>query len=691
MTSTTISLPQRVSSRVITSVWRVLTVIAIGILLLSIPGYVKGFDLLEFFQTDSSAILASDIIGRLISAVTALFSLVMAFVMYRNRDKHPIALIVAFYLLFHAVLTSGPVQAAVSYWGDYAALVQRVYFPETFTHPVQSLVFATFPDGKFVPRWLKWVFIGFCLCAMTGFWVVGTDAPDWQQNLRMAISLIWNLVLPPLAIAGQIVRYRSYTDQHKRRQLKWFFYGQFLYISVSILIAVLWSWRVQIPPDGPVPWWVVLDSWLFWAGPIIFPISLAIAILYDHLFDIDILINRTIVYASLTAVIVGIYVLLVGSLGSALHLEGNLEISLFATGVVAISFQGLRDRIQRGVNRLMFGQRDEPLRVLERLGRQLKSAVTQEDLLHNAAQTVATTLKVPYAAIYIRQAQADIVQAESGISKTPTVDFPLIYQNERVGTLVIGQRSPGEALSSADQNVLESIAQQMSAVVHSVRLLAELQRSRERLVTAREEERRRLRRDLHDGLGPALASQTLKIDAALDLVGSDPTEARSLLADVKSQSQTLVADVRRLVYELRPPALDEVGLAGALSSGVMQMRAADKGLGITMEIPPTLPELPAAVEVAAYRITMEAVTNVVRHAEAHHCTIKIELHDRPAQLTLIIEDDGKGLPMPVTSGIGLQSMRERSEELGGSFNIGVGEHGGTRVIVTLPIQREWTI
>ena len=170
------------------------------------------------------------------------------------------------------------------------------------------------------------------------------------------------------------------------------------------------------------------------------------------------------------------------------------------------------------------------------------------------------------------------------------------------------------------------------------------------------------------------------------MITPDPDEARSLLADVKAQSQTLVADVRRLVYELRPPALDEIGLVGALSSAVMQMRASEMGVSITLEMPDPMPELPAAVEVATYRVSMEAVTNVVKHAKARHCNVRIGLREKPAQLELVIEDDGKGLPVPVTSGIGLQSMRERAEELGGTFRVDGAEQGGTRVIVTIPVQ-----
>jgi signal transduction histidine kinase len=188
-------------------------------------------------------------------------------------------------------------------------------------------------------------------------------------------------------------------------------------------------------------------------------------------------------------------------------------------------------------------------------------------------------------------------------------------------------------------------------------------------------------------MGPALASQTLKIDAALESLTLDPDEARSLLRDVKAQSQKLVTDVRRLVYELRPPALDEIGLVGALSSAVTQMRATESGLNIQIETPRTLPDLPAAVEVAAYRITLEAVTNVIKHARARSCTVRFTVTEKPAQLRLEIQDDGHGLPIPITSGIGLHSMRERAGELGGTFEIAAPASGGTRVDVSLPLTR----
>src|SRR5262249_15930716 len=379
------------------------------------------------------------------------------------------------------------------------------------------------------------------------------------------------------------------------------------------------------------------------------------------------------------------YVLIVGLLGSVLRTNGDLFPSLVATGLVAVSFQWLRERLQRGFNRLMFGQRDEPYRILSRLGQQLKTVTAPENLLSGIAETVSTALKLPYAAITIRQSDTDVLWASYGDAGAATYIVPLDYQNERVGQLVVGKRSPGEPMTPADQRVLEDIARQMGAVVHAVRLSRELQRSRERLVTAREEERRRLRRDLHDGLGPALASYTLKLDAAIDMVETAPRVAIKLLREMKSQSQTLVTDVRRLVYELRPPALDELGLLAALHAHIQQLVANQCHLTITIEAPSALPRLSAAVEVAVYRIAQEAVLNVIKHAQAQFCTLHLSLASERSCLQIEVIDNGVGLPARVTSGVGLQSMRERAEELGGRFVAKNRSSGGLHIQVQLPL------
>jgi signal transduction histidine kinase len=247
-----------------------------------------------------------------------------------------------------------------------------------------------------------------------------------------------------------------------------------------------------------------------------------------------------------------------------------------------------------------------------------------------------------------------------------------------------------------DRRLLEDLAHQIGASTHAalmtaeaLRLSADLQRSRERLVEAREEERRRLRRDLHDGLGPQLSSQALTVDAALALMRRDPDAAEELLLELKADAQDAVTDIRRLVYGLRPPALDDLGLLGALRESAAQYGA--KGLDVSVEAPESLPPLSAAVEVAAYRIAQEALSNVARHAEADACTVSLDT-DASSVLCLEVRDDGCGIPdlrenSSIRAGVGLTSMRERAGELGGSLLIEPLPEGGTRVRASLPLPK----
>jgi signal transduction histidine kinase len=226
-------------------------------------------------------------------------------------------------------------------------------------------------------------------------------------------------------------------------------------------------------------------------------------------------------------------------------------------------------------------------------------------------------------------------------------------------------------------------------------LTTDLQRSRERLVTAREEERRRLRRDLHDGLGPQLASLTLKHDAARNLLPQDPQAVDALLAELKGQTQEAISDVRRLVYDLRPPALDELGLVSAIREqaakygyllGGSESGAGQKhGLGFSVEAPESLPPLPAAVEVACYRIAQEAIANVSRHSKARTCRVRLSVDGDEREMKLEITDDGVGLPADRRAGVGSVSMRERAEELGGICVTERVPAGGTRVLARLPL------
>jgi signal transduction histidine kinase len=409
------------------------------------------------------------------------------------------------------------------------------------------------------------------------------------------------------------------------------------------------------------------------------PVSLTIAVLRYRLYDIDILINRTLVYGALTVITMGIYIFIVGYLGNLFQTINQTLLAFLATGLVALLFQPMRERLQRGVNRLMFGERDDPVSVLGSLSRRLEAAADPEAILPGIVDTVGQALKLPYVAIKVNNGQFPQVVAEYGAVRESIERLPLIHQSKTIGQLIFARRSPNEGFNETEYKLLRNISRQTGAAVHASKLTADLRRSRQQLVTAREEERRRLRRDLHDGLGPTLASLTLKIDTARNKLTSDPNTADRLLVETKEQIQDTLGDIRRLVYELRPPALDELGLVMAVNAFVDQQNL--DTIKIVISSDPELPDLPAAVEVAAYRIALEGITNVIRHAQATN--VQVRLFPQNGSLIVEISDNGLGLPEPITIGVGITSMRERAEELSGQLQL-IQRSPGTLLRACLP-------
>jgi len=495
------------------------------------------------------------------------------------------------------------------------------------------------------------------------------------------------------AVGTQIYRYLRVSDLAQRQQTKWVVFGFATILLLNILFDIgLGLFPVLNKPD--TVYQLVLQTV---AAPLFLPIplTLGIAVLRYRLWDIDILINRTLVYVGLSASVIGLYVLVVMSLGTLFRAQGNLLISLLATGVIAVLFQPLRERLQRGVNRLMFGERDEPYRVLARLGQRLETTLTPDALLPTAVETVAQALKLPFAAIawtseQTTQSLSSLVAVYGETREENLEHIPLVYQTETIGSLVLAPRQRGEQLTPADRLLLSTLAPQIGVAAHAMRLTADLkqvnidlQRSRERLVTTREEERRRLRRDLHDGLGPTLAALNLQVGTLRTLIAHNPVAADALVVEWRVHLRKVIADVRSLVYALRPPALDELGLLGALHEQINQYRSS--GVKLTLNAPEHLPSLAAAVEVACYRIVQEALTNVIRHAYARTCTVHLTSE---TQLILEVIDDGQGLPPEARRGVGLNSMWERAEELGGTCELFSGSSGGVRVRACLPLSEE---
>jgi len=263
-----------------------------------------------------------------------------------------------------------------------------------------------------------------------------------------------------------------------------------------------------------------------------------------------------------------------------------------------------------------------------------------------------------------------------------SIDDAAAVLGQPVGRLLVWPRSPGEDLTEADLRLLEDLARQAGVAADAVRLTVALQRAQERLVGAREEERRRLRRDLHDGLGPLLGGVSLGLAGVRHRLRRDPEAAERMLERLEEQLQTATGEIRRLVDGLRPPALDELGLVSALRERAAQFQHGPAGLLVTVEGPDALPPLPAATEVAAYRIALEALTNAARHARASRCVLRLAVD---GALELEVCDDGRGIPATHRPGVGLASMRQRAHEVGGTCTVHPQPGGGTRVTARLPL------
>ena len=544
-----------------------------------------------------------------------------------------------------------------------------------------SLFLYIFPDGRFVPRWTRWVALLWIAWLFPRYWF-----PDWPpSSLGLPNLVIWLSALGT-AIYSQVHRFRNVSDRVQRQQTKWVVFGIALGLALFIIVNIAVSSTMPVPASAGDLKMLMVGAALMNGALLLIPLSIGVAVLRYHLFDIDILINRTLVYGTLIVIVTGLYIILVGMVGVLFQSVDNSFLVILATGLIAVLFQPLRQRLQRGINHFMYGERDDPYAVLSRLGQRLEATLAPEAVLPTLVETIAQSLKLPYAGITLNQEGEFRIATEFGRSQGEPIRLLLIYRGEPVGELLLAPRAPGDVFTPAERRLLDDLARQAGIAVHAVRLTTDLQRSRERLVTTREEERRRLRRDLHDGLGPQLASLTLKLETARNRLTDDPL-ADSLLADLAKRTQDATADIRRLVYGLRPPTLDELGLVSALREvTTLYSQQGFNGVHITIGAPEDLPPLPAAVEVAVYRITQEALTNVVRHAEAHVCNVRITLDEQTGWLCLEIQDDGRGLSSTRRAGIGLNSMRERAEELGGTWTIESLPTGGTRILVQLPFR-----
>jgi signal transduction histidine kinase len=465
-------------------------------------------------------------------------------------------------------------------------------------------------------------------------------------------------VVAVLAVTSLVVRFRR-AGAVPRRQIAWFGYAVVLVTAASL--------------GGP--WQLRL------VASVAVPVAVGVAVTRYRLWDIDALVSRTFAGAAVLAVLAVVYAAVTGWAGAVL--AGSAPLTAFVGAVaVAVVFAPVRDRAARTVNRLLFGARADPYRLLTRVTHEVQQAPSPVAALQRLVAETADALRLGGLEVHVKSSDGRAVTASAGGAVgAGHVRLPLVWFGETIGELRAAPRRGTDRLDLADDAVLRELTRQCAAMAYGVRLAADLQHSRERVVSAREEERRRLRRDLHDGVGPQLAGVVMTLDtAALTLRRGRAERAAELVAEARDHAGAAVEDVRRVVRGLRPPALDELGLVESLRA--TGPAAATGGPDIGVEVTGELPELPAAVEVAAYHLVQEAVTNAVRHAGA--TSVRVRLAGGPGVLRVEVADDGGGLPDGHVPGMGLRSMHERVDELGGTLAI-TSSPAGTRLCAALPL------
>ena len=461
-----------------------------------------------------------------------------------------------------------------------------------------------------------------------------------------------------LALASVAVRWRASTGD-RRQQLKWVLVG-------GAATVVVFALGFLIPQ--PVGEYVAA------LGVLPIPLGCGIAALRHRLWDVDLVVSVALRYTILSVVVIAVYAAVVALLGA------STGAPVVATIVVAVVLLPLHSLLQRWTNRLVFGESDDPVTALARLGERLEATSDPADvadrLLPEVAARVSSLLQAPYAAI--RSADGGVV--EHGARPDDVDAVPLRYGGAEVGVLELTHRTR----SRAEARRLDQLARQGAVAVHSVLLTREARRARQLVVAAREEERRRLRWDLHDGVGPAIAGLALQAETARDLVAEDPVAATAILDRLVPRLNGAVADVRAIVHELRPPTLDELGLAGAVRE--LATRFAVRGRRVDADVT-ELGELPAAVDLAAYWIISEALANTARHSDARTVRVAVRRDDRWLRLEVV--DDGRGIDTDAPAGVGLTSMQARAEEVNGRCTIGPGPDGsGVVVAARLPLTLE---
>jgi two-component system NarL family sensor kinase len=515
-----------------------------------------------------------------------------------------------------------------------------------------------------------------------GLWLLAVAARQELPAARLqSMITVWSpaaVVAAPLVLGVLVHGYLRHQDRDDRLALRLVLLAVAGAVGVRLLLSDLPD---QLTGQPVLPWQV--------QALLLTPAVLAavvIAILRYRLDEIEAPVRRALVQALVAALVGIVFLAAVG----AVNLASDTSIeAMVAGGAIALLLLPVAVGLNRVLRRVVYGDREFPHRVVSEL-RRLDPLTEPADALQETLTLLARRLRLSYASIEVFGATPeDRIETSIGDPTGPTTTVDLTVGDARLGRLRLEVAPSRDPFGPGDRRLLEDVGSQVGALVQAISINRELQRSRQYLVAAREEERRRLRRDLHDGLGPSLATLAMRLESARDLIADDPAQASELVNQLAEQTRGDIGEVRRLVDGLRPPALDQLGLVSALRQRADQHNlVAREGRGEprmtwSVQADNDLDPLSAAVEVAAYRIVVEAVTNALRHSSADTCSVTLSRDERALQIRIC--DTGNGLSPTPSPGVGLSSMRERAAELGGTCTLTSTPGVGTVIEARLPL------
>jgi len=560
-----------------------------------------------------------------------------------------------------------------------------------------AFLFLLFPDGHLPSRrwrpaaWFTGALLGteFVLGGFTqgrfqegvplenpvGFIPNPGGGPTAAENEVVLTAL---LVAMAVSLSSVFFRYRR-ASREQRQQLKWFLYA-----------AGLTAVSLGIGDSAPDP----IGNILFTLVLLSLPTATAVAVLKYRLYDIDVVVNKTVVYGALAAFVTLVYVGIVVGIGALVGRRGNLLLSILATAIIAVAFQPARERARRLANRLVYGKRATPYEVLSQFSQRVAGTYSADDVLPRMAQVLGEGTGAARAEVWLRvgselRLEASWPEMEHRREAIPVSGgerlhipgaasaFPVEHQAELLGALAISMPR-GEAITPAGEKLVRDVASQAGLVLRNVRLIEELRASRQRIVTAQDDERRRLERNIHDGAQQQLVALAVKLRLVEAMAARDPGKASAMAAEAKGEAQDALDNLRDLARGIYPPLLADQGLAAALEA---QARKAP--LPVEVE-PDGVGRYPQEAEATAYFCVLEALQNVAKYANARTAVVRLAEEDE--SLVFSVTDDGDGFDVESTpKGAGLQNMADRVEAIGGSIVVESSPGLGTTVTGRLPV------